>query len=91
MVFGVQKGGFYIAKVWFLQCESRRSVYVVVPWRVTSVRVSTIFWYLHIRKQPQNGNPSAAVGADLSCPHIRKHPRNGERKRTFDNVKMRIC
>ena len=21
MVFGVQKGGFYIAKVWFLQCE----------------------------------------------------------------------
>ena len=31
MVFGVQKGGFYIAKVWFLQCESRHSVYVVVP------------------------------------------------------------
>ena len=21
MVFGVQKGGFYIAKVWFLQCK----------------------------------------------------------------------
>ena len=31
MVFGVQKGGFYIAKVWFLQCKSRHSVYVVVP------------------------------------------------------------
>ena len=30
MVFGVQKGGFYIAKVWFLQCESRHFVYVVV-------------------------------------------------------------
>ena len=26
------------------------------------------------------GRPSAAVGADLSCPHIRKHPRNGERE-----------
>ena len=31
MVFGVQKGGFYIAKVWFLQCRSRCSMYVVVP------------------------------------------------------------
>ena len=31
MVFGVQKGGFYIAKVWFLHCRSRHSVYVVVP------------------------------------------------------------
>ena len=30
MVFGVQKGVFYIAKVWFLQCKSRHSVYVVV-------------------------------------------------------------
>ena len=26
------------------------------------------------------GRPSAAVGADLSCPHIYKHPRNGEWK-----------
>ena len=26
------------------------------------------------------GRPSAAVGADLSCPHIRKHPRNVEGK-----------
>ena len=31
MLFGVQKGGFYIAKVWFLQCESRYFVYIVVP------------------------------------------------------------
>lgn len=30
MVFGVQKGGFYIAKVWFLHCESRHFVYVIV-------------------------------------------------------------
>ncbi|MBF1443885.1 MAG: hypothetical protein HXN58_09220 [Prevotella pallens] len=26
------------------------------------------------------GNPSAAVGTDLSCPQIRKHPRNDELK-----------
>jgi len=31
MVFGVQKGGFYIAKVWFLQCKSWHSVYIIVP------------------------------------------------------------
>ncbi|WP_449304301.1 hypothetical protein [Prevotella pallens] len=39
---------------------------------------------------PRYRNPSAAVGADLSCPHIRKHPRNGEWKRIFDNVKTRV-
>ena len=42
-----------------------------------------------IRSQ-RNDNPSAAVGADLSCPNIRKHPRNGERKRIFDNVNIRV-
>ena len=36
------------------------------------------------------GRPSAAVGADLSCPHIRKHPRNGERKRIFNNMETHI-
>ena len=36
------------------------------------------------------GRPSAAVGADLSCPHIRKHPQNEEWKRIFDNVKTRV-
>ncbi|WP_424785257.1 hypothetical protein [Prevotella pallens] len=45
---------------------------------------------LTIRSQ-HFGRPSAAVGADLSCPHIHKHPRNGERKHIFNNVKMRIC
>ena len=39
---------------------------------------------------PRYRNPSAAVGADLSCPHIRKHPRNEEWKRIFDNVKTRV-
>ncbi|MBF1458982.1 MAG: hypothetical protein HXN60_07640 [Prevotella pallens] len=41
-------------------------------------------------RQQRNGRPSAAVGADLSCPHIYKHPRNGERKRIFDNVNIRV-
>ena len=36
------------------------------------------------------GRPSAAVGADLSCPHIWKHPRNGERKRIFGETNMYI-
>ena len=36
------------------------------------------------------GNPSAAVGADLSCPHIGKYTRNGGRICAFDNGKMRI-
>ena len=36
------------------------------------------------------GRPSAAVGADLSCPHIRKHPQNEEWKRIFDNVNIRV-
>ena len=34
------------------------------------------------------GRPSAAVGADLSCPHIRKHPRNGKRKCACGDVDM---
>ncbi|MBF1450886.1 hypothetical protein [Prevotella pallens] len=36
------------------------------------------------------GNPSAAVGADLSCPHIRKHPRNGGRKYVCDEMNIWI-
>ena len=34
------------------------------------------------------GSPSAAVGADLSCPHIRKYTRNGEGKCIFSNGNM---
>ena len=66
MVFGVQKGGFYIAKVWFLQCKSRHSVYVVVLQQVASVRWCTILWCLQIRKQPQNGNPLATFWQTVS-------------------------
>ena len=42
--------------------------------------------------------PSAAVGADLSCPHIRKHTRNGGGnadlvmwKCVFSNGNMHFC
>ena len=37
---------------------------------------------------PRNWQPSAAVGADLSCPHIRKHTRNGDGKCRFGNANM---
>jgi len=36
------------------------------------------------------GNPSAVVGAYLSCPHIRKHPRNEERKYVCGDVNICI-
>ena len=68
MVFGVQKGGFCIAKVWFLFfeccvvaiCLECYHNSVVAKWK----SVSNI---LAIRQQPQ--------GSDLSRPHIRvRHP-----------------
>ena len=34
--------------------------------------------------------PSAAVGADLSCPHIRKYPRNGGGKCVCGEMNMCI-
>ena len=36
------------------------------------------------------GKPSAAVGADLSCPHIWKHPQNDKRKCVCGGVKTHI-
>ena len=39
---------------------------------------------------PRYRRPSAAVGADLSCPRIRIHPRNGERKCVFGEMDMCI-
>ena len=36
------------------------------------------------------GRPSAAVGADLSCPHIRIHPQNDKRKCACVDVEMCI-
>ena len=68
MVFGVQKGGFYIAKVWFLFFEC----WVVVicsqcyrnPFAAKWQSVSNI---LAIRQQ-YFGNPFAAVGSRFIAP-----------------------
>ena len=49
----------------------------------------TVSNVLAIRSQ-RNGRPSAAVGADLSCPHIGIHPQNRKRKCACDDVKIRI-
>ena len=38
---------------------------------------------LLVNRSQRYRKPSAAVGADLSCPHIRKHIRNGEGKCVF--------
>ncbi|WP_455060662.1 hypothetical protein [Prevotella pallens] len=44
---------------------------------------------LAIRQQHYR-KPSAAVGADLSCPHIRIHPQNDGRKCVCGETKTRI-
>ena len=68
MVFGVQKGGFYIAKVWFLFFEC-----CVVAIRLQCYcRPSATFWQtvsniLAIRFQ-HFGRPSAAVGLRFIVP-----------------------
>ena len=64
--------------------------YIYPKIAVCALRCCGMFAALLADRQQRNGNPSAAVGADLSCPRIYKHPRNGERKRIFDNVEMRI-
>ena len=68
MVFGVQKGGFYIAKVWFLFFEC----WVVAICSQCYRNLSATFW-----QSVRNviGRPSAAVGSDLSRPRIYiRHP-----------------
>ncbi|MEZ7711365.1 hypothetical protein [Prevotella pallens] len=45
---------------------------------------------LLVNRSQRYRKPSAAVGADLSCPHIGKYTRNGGRICAFDNGKMRI-
>ena len=70
MVFVVQKVGICGAKVWFFVVQKvvfcSAKVWFFVGVRVYIAICSSII-----------GRLSAAVGADLSCPHIRKHPRNG--------------
>ena len=63
------------------ECGHFTERWLGISWNVRNV--------IAIRLQ-RNGYPSAAVGADLSCPHIRKHPQNEEWKRIFDNVKTRV-
>ena len=68
MVFGVQKGGFYIAKVWFLFFEC----WVVAICSQCYRRPSATFWQtvsniLAIRFQ-HFGRPSAAVGVRFIVP-----------------------
>ena len=64
--------------------------YIYPKIAVCALRCCGMFAALLAIRQQRNGRPSAAVGADLSCPHIYKHPRNGERKRIFDNVNIRV-
>ena len=90
MVFGVQKGGFCIAKVWFLFFECC----VVAICLECYHNPFVMFWQsvsniLAIRQQHYR-NPLAAVGSDLSCPHIRKHPQNDERKCACDEMNIHI-
>ena len=72
---GVVRGCFVVECGHFTECS------LGISWSVRHV--------IAIRQQ-RNGNPFAAVGADLSCPHIRKHPQNEERKRIFNNVNIRV-
>ena len=64
--------------------------YIYPKIAVCALRCCGMFAALLADRQQRNGRPSAAVGADLSCPRICKHPRNGERKRIFNNVETRF-
>ena len=61
MVFGVQKGGFYIAKVWFLFFEC----WVVAICLECYGNLSATFWQ---SVRSVIGNPSAAVGIRFIVP-----------------------
>ena len=75
MVFALQKYGFWRAKRGFLHCKSM----VFVFWMLGCCNLFAMLWQfvrseMAIRQQ-HFGNPSAAVGSDLSCPHIYiRHP-----------------
>ena len=90
MVFGVQKGGFCIAKVWFLFFEC----YVVANWshafRGWMWIFCGVFAILFQFASRVISRPLAAVGTDLSCPHIRIYPQNGEQKCVCGDLNIRI-
>ena len=62
--------------------------YIYPKIAVCALRCCGMFAALLAIRQQRNGRPSAAVGADLSCPHIRKHTRNGDGKCRFGNANM---
>ena len=64
--------------------------YIYPKVAVCALRCYGMFAALLAIRQQHYRRPSAAVGADLSCPRICKHPRNGERKRIFNNVNIRV-
>ena len=83
MVFGVQKGGFYIAKVWFLFFECCVVAICLECYHNSfATKWQSVSNIIAIRQQPQ--------GSDLSCPHIRKHPRNGGRKCACVEINIHI-
>ena len=64
--------------------------YIYPKIAVCVLRCCGMFAALLADRQQRNGNPSAAVGDDLSCPRIYKHPQNGECKRIFGETNMYI-
>ena len=67
----------------FCLCQDTGTMNRPLRLTVCSLRISRIVRHII-------GRLSAAVGADLSCPHIRIHPRNGERKCVCGGTKTRI-
>ena len=61
MVFGVQKGGFYIAKVWFLHCQKLTLVEQTQNKRNTKITYF-VEYSLH------NAKPLAGVGVRFIVP-----------------------
>ena len=74
MVFGVQKGGFCIAKVWFLFFECC----VVAICSQCYRNLFAMFWQsvrnVLVIRQQHFGNPSAAVGSRFIVPAYMKTP-----------------
>ena len=87
-IFAMQKYGFCTSKVWFLACK--KGVFTLQKYGFCFLNVVLLqfVWNVITIRSQRNGNPSAAVGADLSCPHKRKHPQNGERICACGDVEM---
>jgi len=74
MVFGVQKGGFCIAKVWFLFFECCVvAICLECYHNLSATKWQSVRNVLAIRQQCF-GNPSAAVGVRFIVPAYMKTP-----------------